>query len=82
MVSLKEHYYPLLLFNLYIDEALKKLHERSGADGLVLAYADNILVAGDPKQLKEWEETINSWGVKWNLWVEWKKCQLGDTSRR
>jgi hypothetical protein len=36
----------------------------------VLTYADNILIAGDPNRIRRWENIINDWGPKWNLWVE------------
>jgi retron-type reverse transcriptase len=64
-----------ILFNLYVDEALRELAV-TGESTLVLAYADNILVAGDPNMIGRWQKTINGWGPKWNLWVEWNKSLI------
>eukprot|EP01022_Parablepharisma_sp_SALTPOND_P026194 TRINITY_DN6230_c0_g1_i10.p1 TRINITY_DN6230_c0_g1~~TRINITY_DN6230_c0_g1_i10.p1 ORF type:complete len:652 (+),score=58.84 TRINITY_DN6230_c0_g1_i10:95-1957(+) len=68
-----------LMFNVYINECLESLEKtiKTGDDndGIVLAYADNILVGGDPERIKEWESLVNQW-EKWNLYVEWHKCFL------
>eukprot|EP01022_Parablepharisma_sp_SALTPOND_P013186 TRINITY_DN1741_c0_g2_i13.p1 TRINITY_DN1741_c0_g2~~TRINITY_DN1741_c0_g2_i13.p1 ORF type:complete len:362 (+),score=17.80 TRINITY_DN1741_c0_g2_i13:26-1087(+) len=69
-----------LMFNLYIDECIKGLEEtitdqQDPLKRLVRAYADNIIIGGDPNLLSTWENMINKWD-QLNLFVEWHKCIL------